>query len=214
MKDNFIKKSINVKIYLILGFTVFSFLCYLVMIIGFKSMIADTPMLKYMITFSLIVFLLAIDIALFINILKLRTLVNVEPVKCIIEEFVYVAYYSDGHRKYNIFPLVRSLSDNKLYLTYSDYSLIRYNKIRIGTNRYDWNIKIYRRDGSYVNVGDIAYMYVKKFLNVNVDIDYNKHMISLNKDKILFSSDKFDINIFNNINYFEGVVDIELYPER
>jgi len=61
-------------------------------------------------------------------------------------------------------------------------------------NKTSISVVIYRKDKSIVNIGDTAYLYIVKL---------NRKKLQING--IL----KNNISIFNNLNYFEGLIDIE-----
>ena len=71
--------------------------------------------------------------------------------------------------------------------------------------------KIVRFDGSMVNIGDTCYLYINKILQIKPEIDKDKNIIWLNSKKIIFINDnpKYDITIFNNLTYFNGLIDVD-----
>lgn len=141
---------------------------------------------------------------------KLKDLIYTKPIKCIIEDFIYITYYNDGV-KYDIYPVVKSLEDNKLYFTYGNYCLVGYNTVYAQMNKSLLFKTIYRKDKSKVKIGDEAYVYIRRNLDLNVDINYEKNNVRLGKKKIHYNhvNDKYNINVFNNLHYFEGFIDIE-----
>lgn len=159
---------------------------------------------------TIIIFILIATQILLISNSKLKDLIYTKPIKCIIEDFIYITYYNDGV-EYHVYPVVKSLEDNKLYFTYGNYCLVGYNTIYAQMNKSLLFKTIYRKDKSKVKIGDEAYVYIRRNLDLNIDINYEKNIVRLNKKKIHYKheNDKYNINVFNNLHYFEGFIDIE-----
>lgn len=85
--------------------------------------------------------------------------------------------------------------------------MIYFNNIYTLNNRKIRSIKVIREDKSVVEIGDKAYLYVKRNIYPNIKImdkfviiDYLKYSL-MNKN--------LDINIFNKVIFFEGLIDVE-----
>ena len=162
------------------------------------------------ITVMLILCLILVYVSFNRNIQKLKPLLNRRPVRCIIEGFAYEREIdSEGGSSYHVYPIVKNTEDNTLYLAFSDYALNRFNvRYTIIMNRIK-NIQVCRKDGSEVQIGDEAYLYVKSRLHFMPKIDYEKHCALVDRTYLKMVDDQIDVSLFNNITYFEGVVDIE-----
>jgi len=144
---------------------------------------------------------------------KLGTMCNLTPVKCIIEDFIIYPYGREADSRridYRIAPLVRDLVNDKLYFTYGNYNLSYYNASE-KRNGKTINKSIFRKDGSKVQIGDMVYAYIRKELKVNIDVDETNNMVKLNNSKMKFMhyNENYNINIFNDITFFEGIVEVE-----
>lgn len=164
---------------------------------------------------SLILFLI-VDIVFYkMHISRAKYFLNTPPIECIIEDFVLVSYGytedSQGFRRknYRVYPIVKA--NNQLFFTYDDYCISHYTQSYIRINNTYTDIAIFRKDKSKVNIGDRAYLYIKKKIEVNVDIDIDKNTFKLNKQIEHFNNfnKNYDINIMKNLNFFEGIIDIE-----
>lgn len=172
--------------------------------------------IKKIITFIIILICIVVDCIFFYKrCYKLNTLVKVQPKKCIIEDFIITYYVNSKDRNYSIHPVVRNIEDNKLYLSYSDYDLSYFNTTTTKMNNNITSENIFRKDGSVVKIGDTAYLYIRRILEVKLNIDSDNNVIWLKTNKsrrklhYRHVNPKYDINEFNNYNFFEGVVEIE-----
>jgi len=165
--------------------------------------------------FSVIIFVI-IDIVFYkMHISRAKYFLKITPTECIIEDFILVSYgYSEdsgGFRRkdYKLYPIVKA--NNELFFTYGDYCVSHYNQSYIRINNTYTDIAIFRKDKSKVNIGDKAYLYIKKKIEVNVEVDVDKNTFKLNKKIGYFNNfnNNYDINIIRNLNFFEGIIDIE-----
>lgn len=151
---------------------------------------------------------LLIDILIyFFQIHKRKKLLNVLPIRCILEDFV-VSYYSK--KKFDVYPIVKD-SNNNLYFPYHNVS--NYATVYTTVN-YKYNFKIIRKDKSELKIGDTVYLYKDKDLDVNVKIEKNTVKIYKNKISNLLikynhHNDNYDIDVFNKMIYYEGAIEIE-----
>lgn len=164
---------------------------------------------------TLILFVI-VDIVFYkMHISRAKYFLNTIPIECIIEDFLLVSYGynkdSQGFRRkdYRLYPIVKA--NNELFFTYDDYCISQYNQSYTRINNTYTDITIFRKDKSKVNIGDRAYLYIKKKIEVNVDIDVDKNIFKLNKQIEHFNNfnKNYDINIIRNLNFFEGIIDIE-----
>ena len=145
---------------------------------------------------------------------RLKTMLNIQPKKCVIVDFIVYPYGRDSERKgidYKVAPLIKEIETNELYYTYGEYDLSYYTTVQGYMNKTLINKVIVRKDGTKVEINDTAYYYIRNKINIDVDIDSDSNIVKLNNKKMFFShvNENYDINIFNKINFFEGVVEIE-----
>lgn len=157
-----------------------------------------------------------VDIVFYkMHISRAKYFLNTTPIECIIEDFVLVSYgYTEdsqgiSSKNYRLYPIVKA--NNQLFFTYDDYCICHYNQSYTRVNNIYTNIAIFRKDKSKVNIGDKAYLYIKKQIDVNVEIDVEKNTFRLNKQIEHFNNfnKNYDINIMKNLKFFEGIIDIE-----
>jgi CRISPR-associated protein Cst1 len=169
---------------------------------------SEILLIKKIITIFIIIVSFIIDFIIFKkNICGLNSLMNTEPIRGVIEDFIMYPYgYDDSHGDYRhidyrISPLVRNIEDNKLYFTYSDYSLSYYTSIQTRMNKNVPLKTIFRGDGSEVKIGDLAFIYIKRKLDINVEIDEKNNSVKLDKleMKFLHENDNYNIDVFNRI---------------
>ena len=163
-----------------------------------------------------LILIIIVDIVFYkMHISRAKYFLNTPPIECIIEDFVLVSYGytedSQGFRRrdYRLYPIVKA--NNQLFFTYDDYCISHYTQTYIRINNTYTDIAIFRKDKSKVNIGDRAYLYIKKKIEVNVDIDLDKNTFKLNKQIEHFNNfnKNYDINIMKNLSFFEGIIDIE-----
>lgn len=213
MKENKrILSAINTKKTTLLIFLVFEILwIFLIIGVGIKLQheLEELPLyFKYIFLIFSIVGFIIVDAWFLKNINKLKDLINIKPLKCIVEDFIVIGYKHDGKRGYKIYPVVKSVEDNKLYFTYGSYCLSGYNTIYSQMNNSLLNMAIIRKNKTKVEIGDVAYLYLRRNLDFNIDINSDKNMVYLDKTKIYFNHIN-DINMFKEFHYFEGIIDVE-----
>ncbi len=162
-------------------------------------------------TFSAIIFVI-VDIVFYkMHISRAKYFLNTTPIECIIEDFILVSYghTENGRKNYKLYPIVKA--NNELFFTYGNYCISHYNQMYTRINNTYTDIAIFREDKSKVNIGDKAYLYIKNKIEVSVDIDVNKNKFKLNKQIEHFHNfnKNYDITIIRNLNFFEGIIDIE-----
>ncbi len=141
----------------------------------------------------------------------LGRLVHVEPVPCTVENFI-ITYIKQNHRlKYIVTPVLRSNIDGRLYITLGRLSTSWYRSLYASTGHSLSNIKIIRSDGTDVNIGDTAYMYISQTVTPNIVIDRISNTVNIGKDIIRFSANNnsLPIDIFNSLTYFRGAADVD-----
>ncbi len=161
--------------------------------------------------FSAIIFVI-VDIVFYkMHISRAKYFLNTTPIECIIEDFILVSYghTENGRKNYKLYPIVKA--NNELFFTYGNYCISHYNQMYTRINNTYTDIAIFREDKSKVNIGDKAYLYIKNKIEVSVDIDVDKNKFKLNKRIEHFHNfnKNYDITIIRNLNFFEGIIDIE-----
>jgi len=146
-----------------------------------------------------------------IKLLPLRKLLYATPAKCTIEDLLLIAHKDDGRRKYSIYPIVRSLQDDKLYLAYGTNAIAKFSTRVCYLNNQIVDFTVYSKNKSTINIGDTVYMYMLRELDVSVSVDKSKNIVKLNRKRIPFChvNESCDIALFNDIIFFQGIIDIE-----
>lgn len=178
-----------------------------------KEMNININIKIFLLVFIMIIYLV-IDIVYYMQVInRVKYFLNKTPIECIIEDFIVLSYGysprdSDGfmHRKYRVYPVVKI--NNELFFTYGNYCIAHHTQ-KLNSRHTD--IGIFRKDMSEVKIGDKAYLYIKNKIDVNVEIDVDKNKFELNKQIEHFNNfnKNYDINIIKNLNFFEGIIDIE-----
>lgn len=176
----------------------------------------ENQTIKIVVPILLIVLCIIIDLYFYkLHISRAKYFLSVKPIECKIEDFILISYgYSEdarGFRRkdYRLYPVVNV--NNELFFTYGDYSISYYNAKHTRLNNIYTNYEIFRKDHSNVEIGDTAYLYTKKKIDIKVEIDVENNKFKLNKQKETFNNvnKKYDINVLKKLNFFEGIIDIE-----
>ena len=177
---------------------------------------SEIILIKKIITIFIITISIIIDIVIYKKyICGLNSLINTTHIRGVIEDFIIYPYgYDNSHPRkidYRISPVVRSVEDNQLYFTFGNYSLSYYTSIETKINNKVLSKTIFRGDGSEVKVGDIAFIYIKRKLDINVEIDEDNNRVKLDNLKMNFlhENNNYNIDVFNKIIFFEGITEIE-----
>ena len=160
---------------------------------------------------AIIVTCVVVDVYFLYNrIIILRRLLNKVPIKCRLEDIFLIGYKDDKRTRYAPFPIVRSLEDHRLYLTYGKYSLLAFTATFNYSDRKNIHCTIYRSDGTLIRLGEIVDVYLLKTVDIPILIDKPKNIVKLKHRKIYFRhlNDKFSIDNFENITVFKGAVDL------
>ena len=141
----------------------------------------------------------------------LGRLVHVEPVPCTVENFIITYIKQDRRIRYVITPVLRCNTDGRLYITLGRLSTSWYRSLYTSTGHSLSNIRIIRSDGTDVNIGDTAYMYISQTVTPDIVIDRISNTVNIGNDKIRFSANNnsLPIDIFNSLTYFKGAVDVD-----
>lgn len=183
--------------------------------IFFSKLFEEINIRTIILLISSIIFVI-VDIVFYkMHISRAKYFLNTTPIQCIIEDLVLVSYgYNEdsqgvSSKNYRLYPIVKA--NDQLFFTYDDYCISHYNQSYTRVNNTYTNIAMFRKDKSKVNIGDKAYLYIKKQIDVNVEIDVEKNTFRLNKQMEHFNNfnKNYDINIMKNLKFFEGIIDIE-----
>lgn len=145
------------------------------------------------------------------KIIRLQPLIYRTPVKCKIEDFMLIAYTDEGKRKYRAYPIIRSMQDNQLYLSYGADALSNFNFNAHYINNTIVDFSVYTRNKMELKIGDAVNMYSLKILDVSVVIEQTNNRIRLNGKKLPFHhvNNALGINAFKDMVFFRGIVDKE-----
>lgn len=160
-----------------------------------------------------IVSCIVVDIDFLLNrVVLLRVSLNKRPIKCSLEDIFLVGYKDNKQTRYAPFPIVRSLENHKLYLTYDKYSLLAFKATFNYSDRQNIRCTIYKSDGTPARLGDTVNMYLVRTIDIPCSIDHSKNIVKLKHRKIYFHhvNDQFDTDIFQNITFFKGAVDLDV----
>lgn len=195
---------------------VFQFIVLIFILPNFLNLITDIPDLIKTIFFMFffLLFIIGDIIYCYRHILKRISLFRVKPRLGIIEDFIMTYYVNSNEIKYHIEPVIRDIETNTLYFTYSDYNLSYYTSVELKNNRSLINKQIIRKDGSVVNINDKVLFYVRKMLDVDVSVDYDKIYLKngrkLDKIKHYYHvNEKYSIEDIKKFVFFEGIIEVE-----
>ena len=144
-------------------------------------------------------------------ILRVRRLLNQKPVQCRLEDIFLVRYKDDGKIRYVPYLIVRSNEDQKLYITYDKYSLMRLKAKVENFGGTDISCVVYRNDNVPVRIGDRVDMYMQKQVNIPVSIDPYGNIVRLKRRKIPFyhMNERISITAFEEAIFFKGILDVD-----
>lgn len=162
----------------------------------------------------LIILVLCISVDLYFlfnRVILLRHLLNKAPVKCRLEDIFLIGYKDDKRTRYAPFLIVRSLENQKLYLTYDKYSLLNYAVTFNYSDKKNIRCTVYKGDGIPVRLGDIVDMYILRTIKIPVSIDKSKNIVKLKHRKIYFRhmNEQINIDVFEKIIFFKGAIDLD-----
>lgn len=160
-----------------------------------------------------VVICVVVDLFFFHNkISLLKSLSGKKPIRCVIDDILFVQHKDDGRMRYTPYLIVRSVETNKRYFTYGKYSLLGLTaSISYGRGRII-ACTIYKKGMIPVVIGDSIDVYVYKTLDLPVWVDEEKNVIKLKNEKLIFyhANDKIHISVFNNIILFKGAIDVDI----
>jgi len=174
-----------------------------------------TTTIKRIVLVGIIILSIIVDTVLYMKkIYRLNLMANIEPVFGKVEDFIIYSYGRENGKarlEFKVSPLIRGLKDNKLYLTYGNYSVSWYTTIEVRNQAALICKEIIRSDGTSVKKGDDVAFYVIKTLNMEIKEDRKKYWFKLNgkKVKLMSRNSEMEINMLKNTTFFEGAVDVE-----
>ncbi len=180
--------------------------------IAFSEQLTELSAVRVVVFASISFIYIWIDLFFFYTrVILLGILSHKIPLRCRIEDFLYIGYKKDGRTKYSPYPIVRSLKGNKLFFTYGSYSLAHFNTNSSYINNGVVNCTIYKKGGTPVKIGDAVDVYLLKILDIPVLIDAEKNELKLKNKNIEFYhiNNKVHISVFNEITFFQGVVNLD-----
>lgn len=146
-----------------------------------------------------------------IYIRKLKKLLYVRPVKCVVEDMIVTSYRRDNKTHYNLTFLLRGLDDGNLYYTYGRHKIAFYTTVNSSMNKSLLEICAIRKDRTPVNLGDMVYIYINQFINIPVDVDRMTDTVKLDGETYMYRhiNANYDASVFESVYFFDGAVDIE-----
>lgn len=91
---------------------------------------------------------------------SLKKLLDIRPISCIVENFLLQEYWEDHDRRYNPYPIVRSLENGKLYVTFGSYCASGYNTVTAYAGNSLSYLSVKKDDGTPAEKGDCGNMYL------------------------------------------------------
>lgn len=117
----------------------------------------EQAFVRQVIAFVIVGIFAAADASFVFNrIFLLRRLLDKTPVRCRLEDIFLMPYKDDKKIRYVPYPIVRSLEDHKLYLTYGEYSLLGFTAVFNYSDRRNIQCAVYKDDKTPVRLGDIV----------------------------------------------------------
>lgn len=145
------------------------------------------------------------------KIVLIRSMSGKAPIRCVIDDVLFVKHKDDGRTRYTPYLIVRSMKTNKRYFTYGKYSLLGLTaSISYGRGQMI-DCTIYKKGMVPVSIGDHVNIYVHKILELPVSVDEKKNVIKLKNDRLPFyhMNDKIRISVFKDIILFKGAIDVD-----
>ena len=168
--------------------------------------------IKYIIAFLAVGFFVFIDVLFWnVYIKKLKKLLYVRPMKCVVEDLIVTSYRQDNSKHYKLNFLVKGFDDEKLYYAYGKHQVVLYNTSYTKLNNGVMGLTAIRKDRTPVRLGDIMYIYVNKMVDVSVKVDRMSDTVKLNGDKYpyMHANEDYDASVFEKVNFFDGALDVE-----
>lgn len=214
MGNKRIGKVVN-KLQLVLGFMIGAQLFFLIIshfvfnfVVNADGNLDNDGINKVKIVFLLLygIIIISVDVYFYVKkILGMKSFIGLKPIECTVEDYVIRKYNTGNQREYEVKLLVKSLADGKYYFTFDKYSYCYFTHIFSSNAHKINNVLVVREDKSVVNVGDRAYMYIKK--RINVKVEKNNNSVVINKLKY----DLMNLNnadVFDNVVFFEGMIEV------
>lgn len=128
------------------------------------------------------------------------------PVECEVYDLLIIGQRS----KYELSAILRNIVTGELYYTFGKYDLSLMPKARAKKPGLLSEMKIYHNDMSEVQVGDSAFIYIKRFFDPKLHIEPNDDHYFLDGSNHLFRNTvpEHDISVMNEVKFFEGYVDV------
>ena len=167
---------------------------------------------KYVIAFLVIGFFVFINVLYWNNyVKKLKKLLYVRPIKCIVEDLIVTSYRQDNKKRYTLTFLAKSVEDGKLYYAYDRHMIPLYKSSYTKLNNGVMGLTAVRKDRTPVVLGDIMYIYINKLVDVSVKVDHMSDTVKLNGSKYTYihANADYDASVFESVQFFDGALDVE-----
>lgn len=183
------------------------------------------PLIKLIFNFWIISLCSIPTLYFWLRFFKVLSLKDSVPIQCVVEDIIilkksvrhrHAGSSIRGHKTmYNISPLLKT-PDNKLLFTYNPYDLSVYYTLYATSEKSPYNANIFRNDGSAVKIGETVNVFVKKIKEPKVYINTEKNEVKFSfnrKCRYQNVCDCYDINVFRDVQFFEGFVDVEVFAK-
>lgn len=129
-----------------------------------------------------------------------------EPIKARIEDIFFVGYTDDGRKKYNAYPIVRSLDGDQLFLTYGKYAMARFNAKIVYMNNSIMEAELSRGYNKTLGIGDVVEVYISKVITKTVKVDVDFVTIGRQRLPFIHQNQHISIKDMHTVTVFKGVV--------
>lgn len=134
-----------------------------------------------------------------------------EPIECTVKDFLITSTYYKNKRRYFITPVLENVKTGELYCSPKHYDMSFYSTAYSQVNRSLRSINILRGDGSKVEIGDAAWVYIKEIVTPGVTVSGDEYTIDNRSHKFNNVNKDIGIEMIYRLTFFSGIVDVERY---
>lgn len=136
-------------------------------------------------------------------------LANVRPIRCALEDIFFATYTDEGTTKYEPYLIIRSLENQKLYMTYGKGDMAGFNATFSYAGNQLLNYQIKKQNGKILQIGDYVDLYVLKPVKMKVDVNGDRVRLNGKKYKFTHITETIPVDVFYEVNFVQGVIDID-----
>lgn len=142
--------------------------------------------------------------------LKEALMRETEPMECVVKDLLITSCYDRRKRRYFITPILEDVKTGELYCSPRRYDMSFYSTTYsfIGNSL---TINIRRSDGSVVELGDTARVYIKEIVTPIVSVNGDQYTIDNKCHRFSNKNPNCGIEMISRLNFFRGIVDVERY---